>query len=132
MRKRVTGRAVVHRIRPRRCSAPYTRGSTSRRRARGPVCPGSRRHRDGKTRTAFLRYLFNLSPSNHGTTPAINHLVDNNHYRAVDLDLYSGQSTPFPAANTPSQEHVYQKRDHRFAESSATTRRSPCQTLVYH
>jgi len=61
VRKRVEGRAVVHRIRSRSGTALDAGGSAGRRGAGGTLRSGSRRRGNSETGTAAFRYLFRLS-----------------------------------------------------------------------
>lgn len=61
VRKRVEGRAVVHRIRPRGGIAVDPGGGAGGRRAGGAVRPGSRRRGNSKTGAAAFCYLLRLS-----------------------------------------------------------------------
>jgi hypothetical protein len=129
---------VVHRIRPRRCSASNSRGSTSRWRAGGTLCPGPRHHRDGETCTTVLCHLLDLPPSNYRATPAIDRLVDDDYRRALALFIHANKpllpppaaapaaaaaaaaahpaTSPSAAAASPSEKPLRQKRDARPAD----------------
>lgn len=61
VRKRVEGRAVVHRIRPRGGIAVDPGRGAGGRRTGGAVRPGSRRRGNSKTSAAAFCYLFRLS-----------------------------------------------------------------------
>lgn len=61
VRKRVEGRAVVHRIRSRGGTAVDAGRSAGRWRAGGALCPGSRRCGNSETGAAALCYLLRLS-----------------------------------------------------------------------